>query len=141
MALAVLIVALEIFALIQLPDFAAQFERDQRRGDPDVQNIDVDHWQRMAAISGSVAIILAVPFVVAGAGLAAHQEWARALFLWSSAGVILFMIAGCIHYLDLAQVLHVLYAIALFLFGWWFLYRSRASSHFSRNSPSYKAAV
>jgi hypothetical protein len=126
--LSLLVLGLEITSLILLPDFAAQFERSKRQGDPELQNIEIRHWQRMAALNGAIAIALAVPFVIAGAALLSRRPWGRTVFVWSAVGVLLFMGASCMRYVDTAQLLHVLYAAALLTFGWWFLYRSHASA-------------
>lgn len=129
--LATLVVLLECLAAAAVPDIGASIQRDQQRGDPELRDFDLAKWTLMALVGNTIAASLAIAFIVSSLGLLRRRSWARRLFLASSLGVVTFMIASCIRHLDTANVLRVIYGLALFLFGWWFLFRSQASTAFS----------
>ena len=128
--LAAVVLIIEILGTLALPDIGASIERSKRRGDPELRNFDLATWKRMVLIGDAIASSLAVAFIISGVGLLGHHGWARLLFIAASFGVLAFMVASCVSYLDFTQMLHIAYALVLLGFGWWFLFRSPARMSF-----------
>lgn len=128
--LAGLVFLFEVSAAAVVPDIGAAIQRDKQRGDPELRNWDLKTWTRLALTENAIAGSLAIAFIICALGLLRRKQWARKLFLASSVGVIAFMTASCVHYFDTAGVLHIGLGVALLMFGWWFLFRSRASASF-----------
>ena len=124
--LALLVLILEVLGVLALPEIGASIERSKRRGDPELRNFDLATWKRMALVDSAIASSLGVAFVISGVGLLGRRRWARLVFVAASFGVLAFMVASCVHYIDFTEILHVVYAFILLVFGWWFLFRSRA---------------
>lgn len=128
--LAGLVLLLEVLAASVVPDIGASIQRSKQRGDPELRNWDLKNWTRLAFVDNATASSLAIAFIITALGLLRRRQWARKLFLVSSLGVIAFMTASCIQYFDATGVLHIGYGVALLVFGWWFLFRSHASTAF-----------
>ena len=128
--LALLVFILEVLGTLALPAIGASIERSKRRGDAELRNFDLETWKRLAFVDSAIAGALALAFVISGVGLLGRRPWARVVFVGASFGVLALMVASCIHYVDFTQVLHIVYALILLIFGWWFLFRSQARASF-----------
>ena len=128
--LAAIVLMLEVFAALAIPEIGESIQRSKQRGDPELRNWDLNAWTRLALVGNVIASSLAVAFIISALGLLRRRQWGRSLFIAASFGVVAFMVASCVHYFDAAGVLHVVYGLALLASGWWFLFRSHAAAVF-----------
>ncbi len=140
LVLSLLVFVLELGAVFALPDISASVEQSKNKGDAEVRGMDVAEWSRMALVGNAVAMSLSTIFVISAVGMLRRYHWSRELFVTGSVGVLGFMVASALHYLDVTQVLHVGYGVALLVLGYWFLFRSKAADGFGAKRDKPKAA-